>query len=379
MKKYNIIIQVDKSISDNLKSSLEQLNHIVPAVLNIDDDTSKSIKKYSPDLLIVDIGLKDNISKSKKLQKYVIPYIYLSNNKTNKLKEYNILTKPLNIGQLYNCIEITIHVNKLQKQINNDYILIPPTHNDYLIIAFNYNKKIFSVNNICLEQLGYERSDIINKNIHDYIHDKDKDTFNTYLTNSTSTPYTKHACKIRLIKKDGSALWVQVQIISIHDKSGILYSQINCENISQSRQIEEELNKFKQQIESKVTERTLQLSNINYQLSKEIEERKRIQDQIKNSLEEKEILLREIHHRVKNNLQIISSLLSLQSNNLNNEFISKKFKESQNRIYSMALIHEHLYESDNLNKIIFSEYINKLANTIFDTYDKSHSDIKLGH
>lgn len=139
------------------------------------------------------------------------------------------------------------------------------------------------------------------------------------------------------------------------------------------------LNKFKQQIESKVTERTPQLSNINYQLSKEIEERKRIQDQIKNSLEEKEILLREIHHRVKNNLQIISSLLSLQSNNLNNEFISKKFKESQNRIYSMALIHEHLYESDNLNKIIFSEYINKLANTIFDTYDKSHSDIKLGH
>ncbi len=180
-----------------------------------------------------------------------------------------------------------------------------------------------------------------------------------------------------MIKKDGTEIWVQLQIISVHDKSGILYSQINCENISQSRQIEEELNKFNQQIESKVTEKTLQLSNINYQLSKEIEERKRVQDQIKNSLEEKEILLREIHHRVKNNLQIISSLLSLQSSNLNNDLISKKFKKSQNRIFSMALIHEHLYESENLNKIVFSEYIRKLANTIFETYDKSHSDINL--
>ena len=130
-------------------------------------------------------------------------------------------------------------------------------------------------------------------------------------------------------------------------------------------------------LEIKVTERTLQLSNINYQLSKEIEERKRIEDTIKSSLEEKEILLREIHHRVKNNLQIISSLLSLQSNNSNDKKLHKQFRDSQNRIYSMALIHEHLYESENLTKIEFESYIKTLAFTLHETYDQKDLNVAI--
>ncbi|MCC7564391.1 MAG: hypothetical protein KO275_07800, partial [Methanobacterium sp.] len=89
---------------------------------------------------------------------------------------------------------------------------------------------------------------------------------------------------------------------------------------------------------------------------------------LKESLKEKESLLREIHHRVKNNLQIILSLLSLQSKNVVDEKDKELFKGSQNQVRSMALIHEKLYESDNLSAINFSEYIKSLLNSIMDDY-----------
>ena len=93
------------------------------------------------------------------------------------------------------------------------------------------------------------------------------------------------------------------------------------------------------------------------------------EEKIKQSLKEKEVLLREIHHRVKNNMQIISSLLSLQSNSMPKKKYSGIFKESQNRIISMALIHEKLYHSRDIEKIDFKEYIDDLVRSLFQSYE----------
>lgn len=76
---------------------------------------------------------------------------------------------------------------------------------------------------------------------------------------------------------------------------------------------------------------------------------------------EKEMLLKEIHHRVKNNLQTVSSLLSMQGRNTTNEQIKKIIKSSQNRVISMAIIHEMLYTKDNLSKIEFKPYVQELT------------------
>lgn len=96
--------------------------------------------------------------------------------------------------------------------------------------------------------------------------------------------------------------------------------------------------------------------------------RKQAEDRIKASLREKEILLREVHHRVKNNLQIISSLLSLQAERIKNEKEKELFKDSQNRIRSMALIHEKLYQSKTLADIDVKGYITDLVYGLFQSY-----------
>ncbi len=99
-------------------------------------------------------------------------------------------------------------------------------------------------------------------------------------------------------------------------------------------------------------------------------------DKIGRQNEEKEILLKEIHHRVKNNLQIISSLLSMQSRALLDEQAIDAMKESQGRVKTMALIHEKLYQYDNLSRINMKEYMKQLSDFLAQTY-RTNKDIKV--
>lgn len=104
-------------------------------------------------------------------------------------------------------------------------------------------------------------------------------------------------------------------------------------------------------------------------INSDIDKRKKDEDKIKASLEEKEILLKEIHHRVKNNLQIISSLLDLQKGYIkDNQPAVNVLTESQNRVLSMAMIHEMIYQSEDLNQINISEYIRSLISNLFHSY-----------
>ncbi len=98
---------------------------------------------------------------------------------------------------------------------------------------------------------------------------------------------------------------------------------------------------------------------------------------ISRSLAERELLLKEIHHRVKNNLQIVSSLLNVQSRFLKDEASKKAIQEGRTRVQSMALVHQKLYQNEDLAKIAIPEYLGQLSQTLFDTYNISEEQIKL--
>lgn len=108
----------------------------------------------------------------------------------------------------------------------------------------------------------------------------------------------------------------------------------------------------------------------------DITELKNSEEKIKNSLKEKELLIREIHHRVKNNMQIIISLLSLQSGYTDDENTKNILRDCQNRVQSMGMIHESLYSSNDLTSINFSDYIKKLIKELIISYGVTNEKIK---
>ncbi|MDD2321325.1 MAG: PocR ligand-binding domain-containing protein [Geobacteraceae bacterium] len=109
----------------------------------------------------------------------------------------------------------------------------------------------------------------------------------------------------------------------------------------------------------------------------DISERKRIEESLQVSLAEKTVLLQELHHRVKNNLQIISTLLDIQSDAIADVQVKSYFRECQNRINSLALVHEQLYQSCDLASVDLAEYISRLATYLFSSFVKDPARIAL--
>jgi PAS domain S-box-containing protein len=108
-------------------------------------------------------------------------------------------------------------------------------------------------------------------------------------------------------------------------------------------------------------------------IANDITDKKRVDEQIRQSLKEKEVLLKEVHHRVKNNLQVISSILNLQSSYVKDKRVLEILLESQNRIKSMAFVHESLYQTKDFSNISFREYVENISRNLVHSYAATDS------
>ena len=186
-------------------------------------------------------------------------------------------------------------------------------------------------------------------------------------------------CPMVLSLNDGATHTVKVDIPSngrkghyelttspLMDPEGNVWGGIKLvQDITRDKEIEREIRQYRDELEQLVIDRTEALRRKNEALEHEIREHSRAEDQIRASLIEKDVLLKEIHHRVKNNMQIISSFISLQHSNMDGVDIDSMFNELHGRIRAMLLVHEKLYQSDDLSSVKAAEFIRDLVNKIY--------------
>jgi PAS domain S-box-containing protein len=239
-----------------------------------------------------------------------------------------------------------------------------------LLIDLDTDGKIIQWNKKAEQTTGITAGVARGKTLSDvFSADVDISSWKNALTNSEKGKILES--EVVLHHKDGSSHTYLTVIYPLYDvadnnfRVGSIFT-----DITERKQAEDELKKHRDHLEDLVKGRTAELEE-------EITERKKAEEKIKASLKEKETLLHEIHHRVKNNMNVVSSLLKLQSNNIDDKQIKGILNASQSRVFAMSAVHETLHGSEKLSEIDLKAYLSKITNSIFQSNIIDHRIVKL--
>jgi PAS domain S-box-containing protein len=222
-----------------------------------------------------------------------------------------------------------------EKNLELEKLSIVASETDNAVLILNSTKQIEWANSGFTKMTGYTTEDfnaLLNTTGSDFAKDLE-----SVLDKSISGQQSE-IIETSFVKKDGSIIWISSTLTPIFAADGLLKKIVV--------------------------------------ISADITVRRRMEEQIRASLEEKGLLLREIHHRVKNNLQIIISLFNLQSHYITDSKASEALKEGQDRIKSMALIHERFYQNEGQSRIDFDEYINRLVENLYLSFNLSPDRVR---
>ncbi|NQY73608.1 MAG: PAS domain S-box protein [Candidatus Margulisbacteria bacterium] len=207
------------------------------------------------------------------------------------------------------------------------------------IMILDVKRKIIQCNFSCQRLLGYEDSEMVGKNIKSLLYQRDKARDDYFFIMLAEGKRDSFKVETRFICKNGVVLDTTLTV-SICRKETLKHPLIVA-------------------------------------IIEDISKRKNAENKLRKSVHEKDILLKEIHHRVKNNLQIVTSMLNIKANSIQNQHIKKVMEDCRERVHAMSLIHETMYQSPDVSQVDFTKYIKNLVNMLFIAYNTRADEIKL--
>lgn len=318
-------------------------------------DGLKKLQKENFDILLLDLGLPDSkgIDTLTKVGDQVkeIPVVVLTGlgNKEVGIKAVQEGAQDYLIkGQISRNLLVPVIRYAIERKRIEQALIAAKKRLEYVIASSpaviytretsgNYRAKWISKN--VSQQIGYSEEEFLSDSDFwiNHVHPQDREQTLAGLKDVLKKDYYMH--EYRFLHEDGTYRWMHDEVRVSRDDYG----------------------------------RPVELIGSWY----DITERKRTEEHITESLREKETLLRELYHRTRNNMQVISNLIDLQAMYINDKKIVELFKETQNRIKSMALVHEKLYQSKDLSNVNLKDYINNLANTLLTSYQLGRDNIVL--
>jgi len=322
-----LVVEDQKIIALEIKERIEEMGHKVVAMAVSGQQAIDKATEHVPDLIIMDIRLEDTMDGIEAAdiikQLLDIPVIFLTAYADDKILQrakitcpFGFIVKPLDERELKSAIIIALHKNSIEKKLKESEIKYKTivnslegyffiTDSEKNVIANNQNvenlKKLTDSSKCYAILHGY------NKPCPECVYDD--------VLKGTTTRIEKYD------KKNDKWFYQITTPVIINNKSSFFQH-----------------------------------------LVLDITDRKRNEESLMNLAKEKEVMLREIHHRVKNNLQLMLSLVRMQNSKSENDVVKSNLKVIENRLNSMALIHEDLYSSDNLTKVQFKHYVERLIN-----------------
>ncbi len=386
-----LIVDDNETLCDGLRDFLEDEGYAVDTA-NSGKDAIDLLQNNRYDIALVDIKLPD-ISGTELVTDLAgispsTEFIHMTTHATldraiKAVKQERVISyelKPLDMDHLLSVLNQVVKRRKVEGELLN--LTRAVEQNPSTIVITDTSGTIEYVNPKFTQLTGYTFKEAIGKNPRILKTGKTSPEKYRGLWKSITSGKVWHG-EFCNKKKSGEYYWESASISPVNDSNGDIINFVAVkEDITQRKQMEEKMKLLNESLEKRVIGRTEKLKEKNLQLLSEIVWREQAEEQILASLKEKEVLLDEVHHRVKNNLQIISSLLDMSSMQTHNQETIELFAESRNRVEAMALIHSQFYESEKFDEIDMERHIQELSENLLRVYFKSQTmwlDIKVAN